>query len=200
MRANLPPLYFIRHGETDWNKNGLVQGSIDTDLNDKGVGQATAVARALASIAELKTYDFVVSPQRRAQHTMRIVCEFQQRDFLSVRTDARVRELEFGIWEARPIWEMKADPTYPADLEGHYEWRPEGGESYVDGVARVDAFMSELTKPTLIVAHGAVGRCIIGFVCGVPGPKLTHLPTPQGCYCVLKDGKSQWFDAEHKAL
>jgi broad specificity phosphatase PhoE len=201
VKADLPPLYFIRHGETDWNKNALVQGSINTDLNDKGIAQAIGLGRALSSLQpELQAYDFVASPQLRAQHTMRIICDLQPRDFTTVRPDARVRELEFGVWEGKPIWEMKASPIYPADLEGHYEWRPEGGESYVDGVARVDDFLRSLTKPTLIVAHGAVGRCIIGYVCGIPGPNLTHLPTPQGCYCELKDGKAQWFDAQHQPL
>jgi len=200
MKPNLPPIYFIRHGETDWNKNALVQGSIDTDLNDTGVGQATAVARALASIEELKTFEFAVSPQRRAQHTMRIICEFQKRDFLSVRTDARIRELEFGIWEGKSIHDMHADPSYAHDQQGHYHWQPEGGESYAMGVQRVDSFLRELKKPTLLVSHGAVGRCVIGYICNIPRLDITHLKTPQGCYCVLKDGKHQWFDAGHKPV
>ena len=201
MIPNLPPLYFIRHGETDWNKNALVQGSIDTDLNETGVAQSIALARALVSLQpELLAYDFAVSPQRRAQHTMRIICEFQPRDFTTVRTDARLRELEFGIWEGRPIAEMHATPNYPTDPVSHYLWQPEGGESYEQGLVRVDGFLSGLTKPTLIVAHGAVCRIVIGFVCGIPGPNLTHLPTPQGCYCVLKDGAYQWFDANHKMV
>ena len=196
MSASIPPLYFIRHGETDWNKQGLIQGTIDTDINATGVAQAIAVARALQPMHdELLAYDFVCSPQHRAQHTMRIICEFLPRDFLSVRTDPRVCELGFGIWEGRPFWELKDNPTYPADPEGHYEWRPPGGESYADGVARVDGFVRSLTKPTLIVAHGAVGRCLIGYVCGLPGPQIAHLSTPQGCYCKLEDGKAQWIDA-----
>ena len=201
MIPNLPPLYFIRHGETDWNKNRLVQGSADIDLNETGVGQAIAVARALSSLQpELRYFDFAVSPQLRAQHTMRIVSEFQPRDFSTVRTDARLRELEFGIWEGKPIDDMHADPAYATSQDAHYHWQPEGGESYAMGVVRVDSFLRDLKGPTLMVAHGAVGRCIIGYVCNIPRLDITHLPTPQGSYCVLKDGKHQWFDAAHREV
>ena len=194
---DIPPIYFIRHGETDWNRQGLIQGTIETDINENGVAQAISVARALAvKQPELQAYDFVVSPQLRAQHTMRIICDLQPRDFNSVRTDSRVRELGFGVWEGHPMWELKDSPIYPADAQGHFDWRPEGGESYADGMQRVDGFLRELTRPTLIVAHGGVGRCIIGYVCNLPGPEIAHLPTPQGCYCVLEDHAYRWVDAE----
>jgi broad specificity phosphatase PhoE len=193
---NLPPLYFIRHGETDWNKQGIIQGSQGIDLNATGVGQAQAVAQALLARAEeLQYFDFVVSPQLRAQHTMRIIAETLGRDLAAVRTDKRLRELEFGVWEGRPFWELKASPIYPADPEAHYEWRADGGESYADGVARVDDFLSEVSKPTLIVAHGAIGRCLIGFVAGLAPTAICHLPTPQGCYCRLENGTYSWIDA-----
>ena len=137
MIPNLPPIYFIRHGETDWNKQGLIQGTIETDLNVMGLCQSADLARALSmKHDELQAFDFVVSPQLRAQHTMRIICDMQPRDFTGVRAEPRLRELGFGIWEGKPFWELKASPIYPADPEAHYEWRPEGGESYADGVAR----------------------------------------------------------------
>jgi broad specificity phosphatase PhoE len=196
LRNNLPPIYFIRHGETDWNKQGIIQGTHDIELNAKGVGQAQAVALALLPMQhELAEYDFVVSPQIRAQHTMRIISEAQGRDWSTIRIDPRVRELEFGVWEGRPFWELKASPIYPADREAHYEWRPQGGESYADGVARVDAFLEGVTRPTLIVAHGAIGRCLIGYATQMAPAAICHLSTPQGCYCKIENGAFLWIDA-----
>ncbi len=195
LRNNLPPLYFVRHGETDWNKQGLIQGTMEIDLNAKGVAQAQAVANALQTKQpELASFDFVVSPQLRAQHTMRIIADAQPRNWTSIETDMRLRELAFGVWEGKPFWELKASPIYPADPEAHYEWRPSGGESYADGVARVDDFLKDVTKPTMIVAHGAIGRCLIGFVTGMKPRDICHLSTPQGCYCKLENGKYTWFD------
>ena len=201
MIPNLPPIYFIRHGETDWNKQKLVQGSADIALNATGVGQATAVALALVSKApELQTYDFYVSPQIRAQQTMKIICTNQPRDFATVQTDVRLRELEFGIWEGKDIEAMHEARDYAHGQVGHYNWKPEGGESYAEGVARVDDFLRELKGPSLIVSHGAVARCMIGYICNIPRIDITHLPTPQGCYCILENGKHQWFDANHNPV
>ena len=198
---NLPTIYFIRHGETDWNKQGLIQGSIDTDLNAHGIEQAKAVAEALAQKRdEFFGFQFVVSPQRRAQQTMAYISSALGVASTAIKTDARVRELGFGVWENHPFWELKASPIFPADAETRYGWRPEGGESYADGVARVDDWLSSIQQPTLVVAHGAVGRCIMGRVAGLSPEKIVTLKTPQGCYCRLQDGKIDWFDATHNAL
>ena len=188
------PLIFVRHGETDWNAQGLIQGSIDTDLNDKGHSQARRVAALLAAQDIPWTdYDIIVSPQRRAQQTAEYILTALNRT--DPMHDARVRELGFGIWEGRPFWELKASPVYPADPEGRYFWRPEGGESYEDGVARVNAWRSTLTRPTLVVSHGAVGRCLMGTVAGLGPTALVNLPTPQGAYCLLCAGTMNWVDA-----
>lgn len=196
----LPPIYFIRHGETDWNKQGLIQGSIDTDLNAHGIEQAKAVAQALLmKREELYGFQFVVSPQKRAQRTMGYISSALGISSASIITDIRVRELGFGVWENRPFWELKDSPIYPADAETRFDWRPEGGESYADGVARVDGWLASLMQPTLVVAHGAVGRCIMGRATGLPSAEIVSLRTPQGCYCYLHDGKLEWFDANHNA-
>lgn len=188
------PIVFIRHGETDWNKQGLIQGSIDTDLNDRGHAQAKAVADLLAiRAAEWVDYQIVVSPQRRARQTAGYVLQALSRVDHGI--ELQVRELGFGVWEGKPFWELKDSPVYPADMEGRFFWRPEGGESYQDGVARVNAWRATLTRPTLVISHGAVGRCLMGAVAGLGPAELVGLPTPQGAYCRLAHGQIDWFDA-----
>jgi broad specificity phosphatase PhoE len=197
---NLPVLYFIRHGETDWNKQGIIQGSIDTDLNAHGIAQAKEVARALSEKAgEFDRFNFVVSPQQRARQTMNYIASALKLDAGEIKIEPRVRELGFGIWENRPFWELKASPIYPADAETRYDWRPEGGESYADGVARVEEWLATVERPTVIVAHGAVGRCLMGRVAGLAPAEIVSLKTPQGCYCRLQQGQIDWFDANHDA-
>jgi broad specificity phosphatase PhoE len=188
------PLIFVRHGETDWNAQGLIQGSIDTDLNEKGRNQARRVAALLAAQDIPWTdYDIIVSPQRRAQQTSEYILTALNRT--DPMHDTRVRELGFGVWEGKPFWELKASPVYPADAEGRFFWRPEGGESYEDGVARVNDWRSTLTRPTLVISHGAVGRCLMGSVAGLGPQALVNLPTPQGAYCLLQNSSMHWVDA-----
>jgi broad specificity phosphatase PhoE len=187
------PIIFVRHGETDWNKNGLIQGTADTDLNETGRAQAAHVGKLLANMAsELENYQIIVSPQRRAQQTAEAVVRAMGRKLDGV--DDRVRELGFGIWEGKAFWELKASPVYPADAESRFFWRPELGESYEDGVARVSDWRAALTKPTLVISHGAVGRCLMGSFTKLGPGALVNLPTPQGKFCVLKNQTMQWFD------
>ncbi|MBL8789248.1 MAG: histidine phosphatase family protein [Rhizobiales bacterium] len=187
------PIIYVRHGETDWNAQGLIQGTIDTDLNEKGHVQAKAVAALLATHRnDWADFDIIVSPQRRARQTAEHVVRALGRSIDAL--DPSVRELGFGIWEGKPFWELKASPVYPADPEARFFWRPEGGESYEDGVARVNAWRAALTRPTLVISHGAVGRCLMGAVAGLGPRELVSLATPQGAYCRLENGSISWFD------
>jgi broad specificity phosphatase PhoE len=187
------PIIFVRHGETDWNAQGLIQGSIDTDLNAKGHSQARAVAELIAIHKEdWPEFQIIASPQKRALQTAHYILDALSKELAGL--DGRVRELGFGIWEGKPFWELKASPVYPADPEGRYVWRPEGGESYEDGVARVNHWRATLDRPTLVVSHGAVGRCLMGAVAGLNPREIVELKTPQGAFCRLHNGQIDWFD------
>jgi len=196
--SSLPPIYYIRHGETDWNRNGLIQGESDTELNALGHQQAAQLAEALrAHQPELRNYNFFVSPQKRAQATMRVIATAQGRDPASITIDPRLRELSFGVWETKQLSLMRASRGYPHDPRDHYHWRPEGGESYADGRLRIEDFLAELKSPAFIVSHGALGRCLMGHVAGLPPERICELPIPQGHYCKLESGIIQWFDCNH---
>lgn len=191
-------IIFIRHGETDWNRQGLIQGSIDTDLNETGRAQAEHLGQLMAAKADmLEGFQIICSPQRRAQQTAETILKALGRKLDG--TDTRVKELGFGIWEGKPFWQLKDSPVYPAHPEERFYWRPELGESYEDGVARVSDWRASLTRPTLVISHGAVGRCLMGSVAELGPRDLVGLPTPQGQYCVLTPGRMQWFDGSDGA-
>ena len=121
LNKNLPVIYFIRHGETDWNRQGLIQGSVETELNDLGIQQVQDVANALVQKREeLFGFQFVCSPQHRARQTMTMITSALGVSMEQVKLEPRVRELGFGIWEGKPFWELKDSPIYPADAEGKY--------------------------------------------------------------------------------
>ena len=191
-----PPVYFIRHGETNWNRLGLIQGWIDIPLNDNGHAQAMAVARALAEVPEFSPdFNFVVSPLLRARQTMGYIAGALALEPQQIVIDPAVKELGFGVWEGKPFWELKADPVYPAHPDDRYVWRPKGGESYEDGDARIASWLDGLDRPTVVVAHGAIGRCLIAGLAGLARRELVSLEMRQGCYCRLQNGGADWFDA-----
>jgi broad specificity phosphatase PhoE len=195
-----PPIYFVRHGETDWNVQGLIQGWTDTPLNEKGHVQAKSVARALAAMPELSEARFVVSPLLRARQTMGHIAEALSLDEKRVAQDKAVMELGFGVWEGKPFWELKASPTYPAHPEDRYHWRPERGESYADGHTRMRNWLATLDRPTVVVAHGAIGRCLIAEIAGLGARELVELTMHQGFYCRLEGAEARWFDATARAV
>lgn len=200
MSKRHPPIYFIRHGETDWNVQGLIQGWTDTPLNPKGHLQAKAVAKALITVPDFEPgFNFVVSPLLRARQTMGYIAEALELEPPQIAIEDRVKELGFGVWEGKPFWDLKASPVYPAHPEDRYSWCPVDGESYADGHDRINQWLDTLDRPTVVVAHGAIGRCLIAEIANLPRRDLVEQVMHQGFYCKLANGSAEWFDAKADA-
>lgn len=191
-----PPIYFARHGETDWNREGRIQGLIDIPLNRLGHDQAKAVALGLrAHLGKSRIERFIVSPLTRARQTMRYVGEAFDLPQGAVDIEPAMTELGFGVWEGRSFAELHADPETPKTPLERFHWRPQAGESYADGLERIRRWIGRIDGPTVIVAHGAIGRCLIGLVSDLAPDDLVKAKMPQGSFCRLSDGVIAWFDA-----
>src|SRR5215470_18336544 len=109
-------LYFVRHGETDWNRDQRYQGQRDIPLNPTGRSQAIANGRMLAGVLGDKagTFDYIASPLTRARETMELMRRELGLPQCDYRTDDRLREIHFGHWEGE-LWHQL--PT--TDPEGY---------------------------------------------------------------------------------
>ena len=152
-------ILLARHGETDDNAAGRVQGYLDSPLNERGREQARALAERAADEGVAALYS---SQLRRAHETAVIVGE---RLGLEPRVDERFAESRRGDWEGRLLTEIERD--YPDQWE---EWHtaadgfrfPGGGESIAEHAARVEAGLAEAARgplPALVIAHGGTIRC-----------------------------------------
>ena len=104
-----PIVYLIRHGQTDWNAEGRLQGQADTDINALGRSQADGNGRRLRElIAEPGAFDFVASPLRRTRETMERVRRSMGLPAEGYRTDARLKEVHFGDWQGSTFAELEA--------------------------------------------------------------------------------------------
>jgi broad specificity phosphatase PhoE len=192
-----PPVYFVRHGETEWNRQSRIQGQIDIPLNDTGHRQSARVARLLKDHLGARRIDrFIVSPLTRARQTMDHIS--RAFDFSPTRLEVvpEVSELAFGIWEGRYLHELANHPGCPKDWRSHFHWRPQDGESYEDGLSRIRQWIGRFDGPTVIVSHGAIGRCLIGLLSVLAPQDLVRLPTPQGTFCRVENGEIDWFNTE----
>ncbi len=183
-------LYFIRHGQTGWNKSRRIQGQIDSDLNDTGRQQAARNGRTLKDLGlMLSTIDFVASPLRRTSETMEIVRENAGLPRSGFRTDDRLKEIHFGTWQGE-YWPdvPTVDPVGHADRSADpFNWRPETGESYADLTARCAVWFEELQRDTVCVSHGGVSRVLRGHVSPEITPaEVTELSVPQDKILVFR--------------
>src|ERR1044071_3224224 len=99
-----PLLYFVRHGETDWNRERRLQGQHDIPLNTLGRTQAQRCGALLKELLSksgtpVADYDYVSSPLGRARETMELMRTAMGLDPAAYRTDARLMEMSFGRWE-----------------------------------------------------------------------------------------------------
>ena len=148
---NPTPFWFLRHGETDWNAQGLSQGTTDIPLNAVGQGQARRAAATFAAGIQVTT--IVASPLVRARVTAEAVAAALQ---LPLSIDPGLREVEFGEQEGEPMGDW-----YDDWVAGHYT--PKGAESFAQLYERAVAAVNRATVlpgPVLVVAHGALFRAL----------------------------------------
>jgi broad specificity phosphatase PhoE len=190
------PLYFIRHGETDWNAERRYQGQTDIPLNERGRGQAARNGRVLRTLlARPEGYDFVASPLSRAFETMEIVRRELGLPRNGFRTDPRLMEFNAGHWEGQVWFDLpETDPEgFAARQADPWGWVPRGGESYEMLSARVAPWLAEIERPTIVASHGGVSRVLRGLVLGLPTAETPHLDVPQDKVMLVRDGKLDWL-------
>ncbi len=201
MTDRFPDLWFIRHGETDWNLKRRIQGQTDIPLNETGHAQAGAIAQALAGLHDsLDGFDLQVSPLQRPRQTMQYIVDDFGLDWTSIAIDERLKELNFGELEGSTWPELNARGLDPEkDPEAYHAFRPKGGESYADATVRVREWLQSLTRPTVAVAHGGISRIVRGIVLDLPVTEIPSLRNPQWKFYRLKDGEIEWFRAKSVA-
>lgn len=151
-RLNPIPFWFLRHGETDWNAQGLSQGRTDIALNKVGLAQAERAARTLAGLG-LGIRTIRASPLVRA----RVTAEHAARALgLPLEIDEDLQEVQFGDQEGLPMGDW-----YDDWIAGTYT--PAGAETFAGLLARAVAAVNRATArpgPVLVVAHGALFRAL----------------------------------------
>jgi 2,3-bisphosphoglycerate-dependent phosphoglycerate mutase/probable phosphoglycerate mutase len=170
--VSLQRLVLLRHGQTDYNVAGRMQGHLDSVLTETGLAQAAGVAPEIARFAPDR---LISSDLRRAVDTADIVGAACSQP---VKLDARLRETHLGEWQGCSVAEIEqAWPGAIAAWRSDPAWTPPGGESRIDVVRRSQPVVDELDEEfasapdgtVVLVAHGGL---IAGLVSG-----LLALPT-----------------------
>ncbi len=176
-----PTVYYLRHGETDWNVGSRLQGRRDIPLNARGRGQATHCGDILRDLfardgRDPVALDYVSSPLGRATETMELARAALGLERQGYRLDERLAELSFGDWEGFTIAQLHShDPVHISQRE-HDKWHfvPPGGESYKMVSARMAEWYASLTRDTVATAHGGTCRGLMAHL-GIANPAAAPL-------------------------
>ena len=155
-------LYVVRHGQTDQNVLGLVQGDTESDLTEKGIEDAKALQELVASL----DIDVVVSsPLRRALDTAKLITN-NTKDII---IDERLIERDFGLSEGKPVDEELTVKYWNFKLNTDINQV----EKIQDLMFRITEFIEDMRnkyddKKVLVVAHSAILRAIHYAINGIP--------------------------------
>ncbi|MBD1844356.1 histidine phosphatase family protein [Cyanobacteria bacterium FACHB-63] len=181
-------LLLVRHGETEWNRQGRFQGQIDVPLNDNGRVQASQAAEFLKSV---QIDSAVSSSMARPKETAEIILKYHPEVELKLRDD--LREISHGLWEGK--FESEIEAGYPGLL---HEWQskpetvqmPEGEnlqQVWDRAVAGWDAIVQSAQpgETILVVAHDAINKAILCYVAGLTPAAFWNFKQGNGAVSVI---------------
>lgn len=161
-------LLLVRHGETEWNKEGRYHGVTDVELSEVGLEQARRLGQRLAMEKPNALYS---SPLKRAMHTAQQIAEVN--DLPIVPCD-ELKELNLGDFEGKRFRgaDDEGRPLEAAWEAGNIEFNLPGGETLYQLCGRVAGFVATLrerhsTGTVLIVSHGGALRIVICHLIGI---------------------------------
>ena len=174
-------IYITRHGETEWNVEGRMQGWKNSPLTQKGITNAGALGKRLVDVDIDVIYS---SSSQRALHTAELIRGNRE---IPVLADENLREINLGEWEGK-----SADEMENIDREEQFAfWNtphlyvPKSGESFFQVQERVEAVLNKILSVhsngnVLIVAHAIVVKVMMAAIKELPLEKLWEQPFVHG--------------------
>jgi broad specificity phosphatase PhoE len=188
-------LYFVRHGQTEWNAIRRLQGRWNSDLSELGRAQAHANGRLLAGLDLEAVFS---SPLDRARQTSDIITGHVG---LPVVYDDRIMEWDCGDWsgflqdEVAEMWPHEWD-AFHADL---FHYRGPGCENFPDMFERARPFVDEVlaleARRLAIVSHGWIGKVMISILLGLWGDQTLSIYQPNDVVFAVSTGEGR--SAQH---
>ena len=190
-------IILIRHGLTEWNMLGRMQGSSDVQLSQEGIHQA----RLLAAHFPFKTVDAIYSsPLNRAQTTAKILAE---KFNLQLQIVPGLRETSFGDWEGMSLRDIaKLDPEnfekffmQPTELKiPNAETFQQTQERAMDAIQKIiDKYFDAENSHIVIVAHGAINRTILCGFLDIPINKMWSIAQFNTAVNILREDDGNWI-------
>lgn len=178
--------YLIRHGQTDWNLAGRLQGKTDIELNETGLWQAGKLAVFMKDKPIVKIY---TSPLLRAVSTAKILGRSQNAGIMALRG---IEEMCLGEWEGLTWEEVKG--RYPKAYLSYQlnpmENAPPGGENYLNVIKRCSQAMEAMLEHEggdfAVISHGLTIGCILTWLFRDQPETIVEIPVPNTSVTTLE--------------
>lgn len=185
-------LYFIRHGETEWNAERRMQGQWESDLTDRGRDQARRTAARVAALGVDRIY---ASSLRRARDSAQALAD---ETGLTVSFDTRLMEWRAGAWSGHLYKDIME--RWPAEWTAwradQWRYRPPGAENFTDLVERGGAALKEILAAEhariAIVSHGFITRAMLAFMLDLAPEEAIGVATPNDAFFRLSEDNGGW--------
>lgn len=160
-KRNSTALALIRHGTTEWNTDGRIQGSTDIPLSEVG----RAEVRSWKVPAEFRDFVWISSPLARARETAALL------GANSVAIEPRIREMDWDQWEGLSLADLRKNfAAELAEKEARgIDFHAPGGESPRQVMERITPWLADIAKagkPTVAVTHKGVVRATLALATG----------------------------------
>lgn len=198
--------YIVRHGQTEWNKRGILQGQMDSPLTEKGLLQAAERSKTFKNIKFASAFS---SDLFRCQKTAEIIATEHD---LAITTSKLLRERTFGSYEGRKASEWKLElkrllETYEDLSEEErfvYKAKPDV-ESDEEIVGRMLTFIRETAvgypgKNVLVVSHGGILRATLVKLGFGTYQELSHGAIENLGYVVIESDGTDFFIKETQGI
>ncbi len=190
-------LILVRHGETEWNRAGRIQGHSDSALTSKGVAQAEAMGVRLHEGRSSEVIDHVFSSDlQRATQTASIITALTGHQ---VSFDERLRERAFGIAEGKTYAEIDRDhpEMFSRIRKTDPDFAAPGGESRHQFQARIVGVLTSIVtanrnKRVLVITHGGALASVYRWLNGLPASSPHHIDIPNVAYNRINVAERAW--------
>ncbi|MEC9069799.1 MAG: histidine phosphatase family protein [SAR324 cluster bacterium] len=187
-------LILVRHGESEWNRAGRIQGQVNSPLTDLGISQARAISDYLSGIFLNQELEIYSSPLERAIQTAQIIVKGIDHLSSEVIIEERLNDFNLGEISGTYGWDKVAE-IFPQQaqlrLQDPMRFHPSGGESGAEFEARLRSLMEELEgddTTKLLVSHGIVNKFIRGIYKNISGKEMINLGESQNTIYCLEHG------------
>ncbi|MDC0225072.1 MAG: histidine phosphatase family protein [bacterium] len=187
-------LILVRHGESEWNRAGRIQGQVNSPLTDLGISQAGAISDYLSGIFLNQELEIYSSPLERAIQTAQIIAKGIDHLSSEVIIEERLNDFNLGEISGTYGWDKVAE-IFPEQaqlrLQDPMRFHPSGGESGAEFEARLRSLMEDLKgedTTKLLVSHGIVNKFIRGIYKNISGKEMINLGESQNTIYCLEHG------------